>query len=76
MIRRTLYAYAGNAKRLTAPVARKLPVSVYFGVNPLDRNQLRGENPMNPPLAREDDYYWVSRLSLHLITHTDIRASY
>jgi oligopeptidase B len=45
--------------RLSPPVAKIAPSNVYFGVNTRDPSQFRGNKAMNPPVAREDPYYWL-----------------
>jgi oligopeptidase B len=42
-----------------APVAKKLPSQIYFGVNPKDKTEYRGESPMDPPRSRGDVYNWL-----------------
>ena len=41
------------------PVARREPHTVFFGVNPHDMAENRGDNPMNPPIELIDDLYWI-----------------
>lgn len=41
------------------PVARRVPHTVYFGVNPEAANENRGTNPMNPPVTMTDELYWI-----------------
>lgn len=41
------------------PIAKIKPSKVYFGFNPANPSEYRGPNPMNPPLVREDPYYWL-----------------
>jgi oligopeptidase B len=38
---------------------QRTPGKVYFGVHPLRPDELKGPNPMNPPLEREDNYFWL-----------------
>lgn len=46
--------------RMVAPVAKKVAgVKVPFGVNPSKPDEVRGTNPMNPPIMIEDPYFWM-----------------
>ena len=47
------------AKFGSVPIAKRVTDKVYFGVNPKDKEEYRGDNPMNPPKAREDVYSWL-----------------
>lgn len=40
-------------------MAKIAPGKVYFGVNPSDPNQFRGSKALNPPIVREDPYFWL-----------------
>ena len=44
---------------LIPPIAAKIPHGVYFGVNPHNREEFRGNNAMDPPLSINDEYYWL-----------------
>ena len=44
---------------LKPPIATKKPHIVHFGINPNDLDEDRGENPMNPPIEINDNYYWL-----------------
>lgn len=46
-------------ENLFPPIAPKKPHVVYFGINPDDPDENRGENPMNPPIEMNDNYYWL-----------------
>ncbi len=63
----------------TPPVAKKLKEKVYFGINPKDEEEFRGENAMNPPKVREDLYYWLrddTRKKPEVIEHLKAENSY
>jgi oligopeptidase B len=57
---RNLRASISTAIQQTKPpVARREPHTVYFGVNPEDRSENRGVNPMDPPVEYVDDLFWI-----------------
>ena len=41
------------------PVAKRVDKKVYYGINPSKPSEHRGDNPMNPPKERVDQYYWL-----------------
>ena len=48
------------SKRLEAvPKAKKVAENIYFGVNPEDEEEFRGNHAMNPPKVRQDFYNWL-----------------
>jgi oligopeptidase B len=48
-----------DVQKKPAPVASKVPKKIYFGINPENPDANVGENPMNPPKERCDDYFWL-----------------
>jgi hypothetical protein len=42
---------SSSSSRAQAPRAAKVDEIVYFGVNPKNKDEYRGPNPMNPPLV-------------------------
>lgn len=51
-----------SSKALDIPLpqpAKKIPHSVYFGVNPNDPSEFRGKDAMDPPIVLNDDYFWL-----------------
>ena len=68
-----------QSSKLTPPVAKRLKENVYFGINPKDEEEFRGENAMNPPKVREDLYYWLrddTRKKPEVINHLKAENSY
>jgi len=49
----------GTVFRLKPPIAKRIPHNVYYGVNPVKKEEDRGDNPMNPPIFKTDYYYWL-----------------
>lgn len=43
----------------SAPVAKKVAETMYFGKSPLFPDQYRGEQPMDPPKTKIDSYNWL-----------------
>jgi oligopeptidase B len=43
----------------SAPVAKKVADTIYFGKTPLIPDQYRGPNPMEPPKTKSDSYNWL-----------------
>ena len=44
---------------MVAPVAKKLNTEVFFGKNPNKPDEFRGENAMDPPIVKNDPYFWM-----------------
>jgi Prolyl oligopeptidase, N-terminal beta-propeller domain len=65
--------------RRALPVAKKVPDTIYFGVNPKDPKEDRGPNPMDPPKTRVDEYNWLrdeSRKSPEVLAHLKAENEY
>lgn len=45
--------------KVLPPVAKKVPFSQYFGSHPDRPGEYRGEDVMDPPKTRNDDYQWL-----------------
>jgi oligopeptidase B len=50
---------ASISSSIRPPVARREPHTVYFGVNPINPEENRGSNPMDPPVEMSDDLFWI-----------------
>jgi oligopeptidase B len=61
------------------PVAKKIATTVYFGTNPSTPDIFRGENIMNPPKLRNDDYFWMrdeTRENPAVLAHIEAENAY
>ena len=51
--------FVSSARVSKPPVAKRVDTKVYYGVNPFNPTENRGDNPMNPPKEKIDPYYWL-----------------
>ena len=61
------------------PIAKKVPTKIYIGKNPLKSNEFRGNNIMDPPIERLDDYQWLrdeTRKLPEVIDHLKLENQY
>jgi protease II len=61
------------------PIAKKVPTKIYIGKNPLKPNEFRGNNIMDPPIERLDDYQWLrdeTRKNTEVLNHLKAENNY
>lgn len=61
------------------PTAKALNQKVHFGINPSDPEQFRGHNAMNPPVLRDDPYFWLrdsERKNTEVLNHLQAENDY
>jgi oligopeptidase B len=61
------------------PIAKKVPTKIYIGKNPLKSNEFRGNNIMDPPIERLDDYQWLrdeTRKNTEVLNHLKAENNY
>lgn len=61
------------------PIAKSIPHDVYYGINPNDLDELRGDAPMDPPKIRSDPFYWLrdqTRSDKEVLAHLEHENKY
>lgn len=61
------------------PRAKRIDHTVYFGMNPQNKNEYRGVSPMIPPKTKNDPYYWLrddERKDPHVINYLNQENKY
>lgn len=64
---------------ISPPRAKKIEEIMYFGINPKDKHEIRGDKPMNPPKTRVDYYNWLrdnSRKDEDVLSHIHAENAY
>lgn len=67
------------APKRPPPLTDEVPHTVYFGADSEHPEVNKGQNPMNPPLAREDPFFWLrddTRQDPNVLAHLEIENKY